>query len=456
VFVFARYCGHCGASTSHEIDLRPTDVAEVDVDALPPAAPAAEEAGGAGGEGRSWPRWWPVVTVLVGMAGLGWLLLGSGGAADQNPGGDPSASPLASPSSSALAPADADGGARPGDAGEGATFGTGSEDTSAGPALFVDLPILIVEDQPIAEEGQPVLGRPTGFTLLVGGEDGPLRTLDLDSGTWTTHQAVGTPLLVSGDWLVVSRQADRATHAVPLIDPDGAERALGDASTWPERVSPGPEPGQVWLLVVTVDGLEWRLTALDTGTVTRTVATSEAALVGGGGPSVATSAAAGVFALGTGEPDVGADADRTDGAEDYARVADGKLVGVADDAVLVEQCAAPDRCVYRWLDRSSWRHLDRPVPPLAVDQVVGLSAQGRVLVGDGTTLGRVGLDLVRRRVLPLLVAGPLPFRPVVSPDERYLVTGLVGGVAIIDLDTGARFRVPTGSGSGAGALLIER
>ncbi|MCP5031041.1 MAG: hypothetical protein GY939_04500 [Actinomycetia bacterium] len=311
------------------------------------------------------------------------------------------------------------------------------------------LPLLTIERRPLSEPGQATLGGPVGFSLLVGSDSGPLSRLDLDRGEWTEYEATGSPVLSTGEWLVVSRVEGRATHAVRLDDPDGDERALGSVREWPLAVSYGPEPDQVWVLVEEgAQGFQWQLIDLDDGSIERTVPFGQSEVEAGsfqwiettarGGltPEVATSDAGGVFVL---------------EGESYRRVSDGSLLWVTDDYVLTQTCSQPTVCTLLWLSRHDFSPVDRFVPLEQVDVVTFVSPGGRVFGYFGSRSG--GMVDIERGVTILF--GVLGRHVAVSPDERYVATDLAGGYAITDLDTGDEFRVVVAGSLRRQALFID-
>jgi hypothetical protein len=201
--------------------------------------------------------------------------------------------------------------------------------------------------------GEPVLGQPVGLPLLYGGGGLELRRLDLDTGEITSYGTDGVPMLASGGWLVLS-DSDGGVRSVPVDQPAAKGAVLADGiNWWFSGSSPGPEPGQVWILTRGPE-ITWNLMALESGDTLDVV---PAALSFGwsGGPSVVTTPAGGVFALEDGGP--------------YTKVFDGALVAASDEYAVAQTCAGPLDCELDWLLRSSWDEVDRPAP--AADPLLG-------------------------------------------------------------------------------------
>ncbi len=423
------YCGHCGSPTSGQSDLGLVEdrtlSSEVD-----PGQDTTSPGAASGAPSRPFlsSSWGRVVTGIAGLgllAVIGWSLLGPADVID--------------PGSETIEP-------------------VGTEDQGVDPQQDsneaigtspTSLPVLTNQPRPPSEPGQPTLGDPVGFSLLAGSDSGPLSRLDLDRGEWTEYEVTGSPVLSTGEWLVVSRVEGRPTHAVRLDDPDGGERALGSAPIWPLAVSHGPEPDQVWVLAeVVAQGLQWELIDLDDGSIERRVPFGqseagadffpwiETAARRGLTPEVATSDAGGVFVL---------------EGESYRRVSDGSLLWVTDDYVLTQTCSQPTTCTLLWLSRRDFSPVDRFVPLQEVYWVEFVSPGGRVL-GYSGAWGSAVVDLERGVAIPFGLVGR---HLAVSPDERYVATDLAGGYAITDLDTGDEFRVVVAGSLRRQALFID-
>jgi hypothetical protein len=295
----------------------------------------------------------------------------------------------------------------------------------------------------IVGSGGPVLGQPVGLALLVS-SGASLERVDLDTGEVTGYEVRGWPVHASGGWLLLNdpTQAE-SLRALPLDDLQAAEGSpVGSTVGWPDRVHPGPEPGQVWVMGYT-ESFVWRLIRLDDGDVLDQLP----ALFGLNGPiftgpSVMTSVAGGVFVHAGGQ---------------WRKVSEGMPLAVSDQYVLAQTCSQPLACGLEWIDRATWQQVVRPVPEAAgIVGGVWLSPDGRVLAFSADAGPPQVFDVERGEVVDLVPVDPAGVR--VSPDGRYLVTAVEpeGQLAVYDLDSGERHEValhPTSHDSRA--LLVE-
>lgn len=454
----ADYCAQCGTSTRPELDLRTDDGA----DEVSISAPADHDQA-AVDQPRTGRSWLAPVASLVAVAAVAWTLLGPAGSSQ--PDDDVSPEEGASvASSSTTAPTST------------LRTSTSTSPTSATGEPIADgvtlgdigLPVMTLVQGAAPAAGTPLLAEPTGLALVVGGAGQPLRRLDLDTGRWSNHAATGTPLLVSGNWLVLSDVWGQVTGAIPIDDLDGEvwwDLSPGAGSGSTPAVAPGPVPGQVWVLHGPdgTDGLgfTWLLVDLDqelgqeevvarvaVDAWTQPVPSGPGPWVMGG-PEVVTSAAQGVFALAAVPPGSAPEAVAT-----FTRVAEGRLVGVGPGSgpVLTETCDAPTRCTYRWLERDTWVEVDRGELPPRIDEVWFLSPEGRILVTLDYRSGPRVIDLDQGLVVPAAVAGVV--QPSASPDGRLFLADTALGFDLTDLDTGATHPIPA-LGSGLRAVFVS-
>jgi hypothetical protein len=272
--------------------------------------------------------------------------------------------------------------------------------------------------------GDPLLGRPVGLSLLIGGSSN-LRRLDLDTGVVTDYDTNGWPIYADGGRLVLAEPDGGRVRAVGLDQLAARERdwlPLGISSSWPP-VSTGPEPGTIWLLA-SIGQPTWQLIHITDGsTVDEITVTSDALHFTSGGPMIATSAAGGVFAH--------------DGTT-YRRVFDGVPLAVSDEFVLARSCSLPTACSLHWLRRDTWEEIDRAVPTDPVWWVGWLSADGRVLAYSGAERTRF-FDVERGE--PLDPATDVdPTRVVASAGTQFLVVAQ-SRLGVYDLGTGATHRI---------------
>ena len=189
-----------------------------------------------------------------------------------------------------------------------------------------------------------LFGYHTGWDLLIGGE-GPLISLDLDSGAHEEFARRQVPMGVIGDRLLVSYQSsDRIGH-VPLDSLDDGPINLEGANVngWPYGdLVPGPTEGTVWLPSGYQGDSAWQLWDFnDEPTPIREVP-APTVMFGPNSvhPEILGSPAGGVFLFVD---------DRLE------RVADGRLMTVTTRHAVVEQCSTPFDCETVWLDRSTWQ-----------------------------------------------------------------------------------------------------
>lgn len=281
----------------------------------------------------------------------------------------------------------------------------------------------------------PVLGQPSGLSLLYGG-DGPLQSLDLDTGSLTTYGLDAHPVLVTGGELVLYQEDAGIVGWVPLDDP--GQQAL----TWKRgQVAPGSGPGLLWVLDPEADephpeGIEvgsgrWELFDVARNRITvRLPADLHPEIEG----------------LLDGEP-LGGSADvlrpgpfvssRPDGVylaieDGFERVADGRLLTHDRETALVGRCGADEACELGWIDVGSGERIDRPVPnvrPRVANLVAG-GAWVHSIDFDGTS-ELLELDSGRR-----IVHHWPTDRPTISPDGRWLAEWFGTTVVISDLGGG--------------------
>ncbi len=286
------------------------------------------------------------------------------------------------------------------------------------------------------ETGAPVLGRPTGWSLLIGrSADTALERLDLDTGQRVRYDGVtGGPVAVADGRLVLQRQHDDGTVSlglVPLDDPaaEGTEIAVGNLTvgyTWP--LAPADDGG-LWVYNATAGATSWRLVRVRDGKLLDEVSAPPAFVVGpvdGGGPDVATSVSSGVY--------------RRDRGSRYRLVSPGRPLTVSEGAVLVDVCSLPITCRLGWIDVDSGEPVDRPLPTgdAGIEWAGSAGTSGRFLVGWRS--GRVAYtgdlvlyDLVQGRVVDAAVDFGVG-QVAASPDGRYLAVEAQLYVHIYDVE----------------------
>lgn len=104
--------------------------------------------------------------------------------------------------------------------------------------------------------GEPLLGEAVGWSVFYG-RSGTLWEVDLDTGVVVDHQVAGSPIAVSGPWLVLLEEPSRRIRAVPLHDPTAAAVSLSLDRTTGRDVAPTAEPGVVRLSEFRSGGSQW-------------------------------------------------------------------------------------------------------------------------------------------------------------------------------------------------------
>ena len=437
----AQYCGSCGASTSHELALTLEQEPTPDLVEASTGAPSEGEPPSPGSH-----RWLALLGGL-GLLAVLTLVLFQPEAGPESATGTTDPLPVTTSIPSPTSPP------------------SPAEQAEALRAADEALTFLATRRLGAQPPGEPALGRETGLSLFVGSIDG-LARLDLDRGRWTDYAITGWPVLVTGDWLVLSDTDGSINVAVPLDAPDSGVQTLlrADLAPRPDQglvATPGPEPGQVWLLVepaklggppdpdVDVEGPRWELHDLNNNRIDRVVPTAFGALLPWlADPEVTSSAAGGVYAL-------------TPDTTTYEKVSQGTPLGVTADAVLVRTCSEPGICAVSWLDRQSWTEVDLPVPSIPIDQMIGMTPGGRILAFRHWRRGPMGFDANRGEFLPIRTtdAGPAAIgwgdkSFIASPDERYLAHALAGGYAVTDLDTGDTYNLVVAGDDNTRALFV--
>lgn len=350
----------------------------------------------------------------------------------------------------------------------GRSVDSATVDGGAGDAADTPPPSVTITRAPSSSSSvvvdAPVLGQRSGLSLFYGGE-GPLQSLDLDTGALTRYGLDAHPVLVTGRELVLYRENAGIVGWVPLDDPGQ------QVMTWKRgQVAPGSGPGLLWVLDPETDephpeGLEvgegrWELFDVVRNRITirfpadlhpeieERVAGDEP--IGGlldairPGPFFST---------------------RTDGVYlsidgGFQRLATGRLLAHDRDTVLVGRCppdlAGVTPCELTWFDVETGAELDRPVPEVR-PRVVNFVAGGNWLhtvAWDGTS---ELLELASgRRIVHTWATD----RPTLSPDGRWLAEWFGTTVVISDLEGDGPPRnvgsVQAFEREGPGSLLFVR
>lgn len=412
-----RFCSQCGSAVGVELDL---------LDLAPPAHDEATVTYGRPG------RFWvavggSVVAFMLGLWALSSIGGGDGGAGtDDAGGGRPTTTRMTARAATATSPTD---GAAATTATDGAAATTTSTRTPSTSVLA---------------GGGPLPGQPLGLSLIIGSEE-RLRRLDLDTGVVTTYERAGLPLFATGD-VVLVQGSGSMVRALPLAELDADVSPLW-APYSPAVPRPGPKPGQIWLPDVSDESLSWRLVDAGGRDVIRE-------LDGDGVPwwmpGVMT---ADPLVVGSSTGEV---FERDVEGGGLRRVADGELVSVGRSLVLVRRCADPTACTLHWLDRASWREVERPLPDVDARTVseAYISDDGRLLQYGTAMTGTFLFDVGRGA--PVAEVSTWPDNLAVSPDGRWVaMVHVAGRVAIYDVERGELNEIPVSvSASGASRLVI--
>ncbi|MEZ5411448.1 MAG: hypothetical protein R2761_25680 [Acidimicrobiales bacterium] len=359
--------------------------------------------------------------------------------------------------------------ARPGDGGSSDrtadTAPAGNSDdslpsTTTTRAGYRDLSQEPPPDSRVVDEGDgPVLGRPTGWSLLVGDSYDAygrgLWRIDLDTGRQVNYPEVGGgPVLVAGDRLLLLdiRYEDGTStlRSVLVADPAGP---VGPTTLqapyidYPGAIAPADPAtgGSVWVFSGQGSSRRWLLLSAVTGGVLDEITLGPGGwLAPPGGPDLATSADWGIY--------------RRDGSGGFRLLAPGRPIEVAGGDVLVQSCSAPTICRLAWVDATDGKRVDRPVPPGDQDHWwFGLvPGSDRFLNGlrrtDHTDRREISVvfDLVAGRMVD---TGSEGLGVASSPDGRYLFMASDYGpsgeaMSIYDTETGETFPLPRPTGVG--------
>lgn len=415
-----RFCSQCGSAVGVELDL---------LDLAPPAHDEATVTYGRSG------RFWAAVGggVLAVLLGL-WILssIGGGdggrGAGADDPSGRPTTTRAAartattSPTDGATATTAASGPASSDGGGATTTASTRAPSTS------------------VLAGGGPLPGQPLGLSLIIGSEE-RLRRLDLDTGVVTGYERAGTPLVVSGGWVLIQEDNGLA-RAVPVSDLDAEV-----ASVWSQYSTglprPGPLPGQIWLPDANGRTLVWRLVDAGSRETVQELDSGAAAWWQQPesvlDPMVVGSTTGQVF--------------ERDG-DTFRPVATGELVAVGRTAVLVRRCTDPRTCTLHWIDRSTWRDTTAPVPADRAGEVTtaSVSDDGRLLLYSTASQSFL-FDVSRGQEVMQVAVWPGVLS--VSPDGRWAVAvHTAGRIALYDVDRGETTEVGLSSASTGQVVIV--
>lgn len=440
-----RFCPACGAALAGlgPIEDRPAGWAASDSSDEPEllgleAAPAEPSVGRPSpGERRS-PRLWLAIPAGVLVIAVALWAVGRTGA------GPSDTADTAPPAPSTTQPGTDEAGDAPSASDEPATT-----ETTADPAALPTYD---------ADAGGPVLGRPIGWSLLIGDAyETPLERLDLDTGERVDYEGVtAAPVAARDGQLVLQAEDDTGVttvRIVPLDDPaaEGIEILTSGSSFGPQWPVVFTDDGGLWLYGDRDGTTIWRLVRLRDGKRLDEVpapSSFQVYPVPGGGPDVTTSTSGGVY--------------RRDGTG-YRLISPGRPITVHQGAVLVTTCSAPADCKLQWLEADTGEPVERPLPPAGavpgVDWAGMVDDAGRFLLcyqRISPTSGAytfVLFDGDRDRVIDLNL-DDLSGGLAASPDGRYLAVTGQRGINLYDADRERWITVPRASYAGANVLFV--
>lgn len=306
----------------------------------------------------------------------------------------------------------------------------------------------------VGHQAGPVLGRRIGWSMFIGGgyDGGDLRKVDLDTGIVTTYPGVrGQPVSASERFLVLDQQPASdgvlALRSVPLDDPAGPGHVLaGPGMSYFDGVVPTVEPAgdRQWIALQRDTTWTWALVNLEDGA---TLDEAPGGLIGripvpGGGPDVASSGSGGVYI-------------RQGDTDTYRQMSSGMPLAATEHLVLVRTCTSPVDCTVQWLDRVTWKPVDRPVPDASIDYYFAVFGGGRYILEADLSIPtgpetRV-FDAARGETHQ---AGTLGQGAAgASRDGRYLAAINDDGLVIEDPDHGTKVTV-SWSGSASGLIVF--
>lgn len=388
--------------------------------------------------------WMGVAAVVLAVAAGAWAVGRVGSAGPEGSAGTQSSAPATEPDAAATDPS------------------IGGDDTAANGQPGTTDGIRITEETTTTADGasgEPVLGRPVGWALLLGspfGGSDSLERIDLDTGIETSFDgaAHGAPVLIGGR-LVLVTGADTGSpklRIVPLADPTtgGPEVAMGDAVSplpysWPFH--PGPDGDTFWLYVAKDGEAVWRLIRSSDGELVEEMAAGkpyDAPPVPGAGPDVVTSGGGGVYGR--------------DGDGGYRFITGGRPLAVSDGSVLVQSCTGPAACQKRWVSVASGAPVDRPIPPDdGTFWFYVVPGSDRYLYGRRQTSGfdavAVIFDLDTGRVIESQhsISGGV----ATTPDSRIIVLHTDTGIELFDTDQDRWFVVARGFGGSLSFAFVS-
>lgn len=281
--------------------------------------------------------------------------------------------------------------------------------------------------------GEPLLGRPVSWSLLVGSAERPdaeLERLDLDSGHLTSYHGVaGAPIVAIRGRLVLQQTDPHSGTAtlrvVPLSDPTAAPTELDQHP--PTGLFPGSalptmrgEGARLWFYTESDGRALWALVDLEEGVTSERISIGPAggpAPVAGGGPDVVSSPDPGVYRL------------DDDG---YRLLGPGIGIAISDGAILTRAC--PERgCTLQWIDEQDGAPVERVLPDSDIRWEGLVPGNDRFLTGEPEAGGDLRIhDVKEGREIELgfaSIGGAAS-----SPDGRLVAVQSPAGLELYDID----------------------
>ena len=140
----------------------------------------------------------------------------------------------------------------------------------------------------------------------------------------------------------------------------------------------------------------------------------------------------------------------------FQLVTQGELVAVGRSTVLVRRCADPRSCSLHWIDRATWREVERPLPEINVQELTAASVSddGRLLLYATATSSSVLFDVSRGN--PVTETETWPDNLAVSADGRWVAVLRLGGrIVVYDVEAGELTEIPVSSAGGARLVVAS-
>lgn len=310
---------------------------------------------------------------------------------------------------------------------------------------------------PTAVADGPLLGEPTGLTLLLGRWDrSGLTIVDLDTGEQREIERIrGTPAGVIGTNVILQR--DNGAPAImdlaadePVAEPIAAASSGG----WTEVLD--VEADRIWMIEDGPSGTLYRAYDVD-GEVVDEI-----------DPTALGIDPYSIFGLGI-TPDSGylyhpgGGLYRRNG-EGFERVSTGQALAVGDRVAILRRCDDELDCQLEWHDLRTGGRIGFPAPP---PSALGGRGFYRIVGGDRWLLyidwsdgtGEV-IEIATGRTARSVGSergwfGPFPPVASVSEDGRWFLDQVDRQLVVVDLDSGAEWALPVEVGNDLSGLFVS-